>query len=659
MKDHDEALICSLTEWGGGWAARALFDDAVSRELRGLPQNEGLARIVAKRATGRAASTHLRKYCRLTGIDLDTAVPDLQPSVRPLLKLEVVEAAFPLGKESDYWHARLCDHLGVPLRGLSSAIGRLLATTAPVRGECFGDILTNWSWPFIRSVLPLEHRPASPILKLTPVARFCWRRWHAPEEGQQVLLETPDFTGLCAERWFVWRCVHDATHMLHLAQVGDRRSPLDPEWLLTMEAAAMTVEMALLDALEERRVDLPEMLDLNIDNVISVLLLGMVERSLRLDFDLQVSHHALEVRDWLRSTKRRIGIEDGIYAFVSEFDGLPGMCAGYLVGMRALHNAEDTATVLAGLVPLQLTRLVKEDPLSRAEATDVPSRRPLHEITIHSVGCVASVCRFIMLNPFSGLSETVQAEAEVSVDLGPDRRGVHMSRLQQVLVQLGGNTCWDSLDEVACHVAREIKLCQAAENGRAQLSVLLLVDSTNCISGTRTQHPVRLRTSARVADDFCEISNALTVDVMNACPCTLEYSRLRIQKAVSQLHPDLGPQRLSTFPPAFTHSQPGTVTVQVTSRSIPIRAQQLLQAVNRSAHVVESVLKRPDEHALTEEVHRRPQFCEDLCRSVIFHVGCEAGANDVVEVTVEINESIHPHRVAATAKCRASDVWNC
>ena len=65
----------------------------------------------------------------------------------------------------------------------------------------------------------------------------------------------------------------------------------------------------------------------------------------------------------------------------------------------------------------------------------------------------------------------------------------------------------------------------------------------------------------------------------------------------------------------------------------------------------------PLQHAFIEEVHRNPQFSEDICREVLFSVACEVGSSDMVEVIVEIDESIHPHKVRAMARSRASEIW--
>jgi GTP cyclohydrolase FolE2 len=149
------------------------------------------------------------------------------------------------------------------------------------------------------------------------------------------------------------------------------------------------------------------------------------------------------------------------------------------------------------------------------------------------------------------------------------------------------------------------------------------------------------------------------LSIMTACPCTLAFSRLRtLEDLRVRLGPAFDRAAEAAIPPTFTHSQRGLLTVTVVSRdSSDLELRELYRQISRVTHPVQSVLKRPDEHNLVRKAHLRPQFCEDVCRAVAVSAASILQASDDIEVSVELDESIHPHKAYASLSAKASMLW--
>jgi GTP cyclohydrolase I len=118
----------------------------------------------------------------------------------------------------------------------------------------------------------------------------------------------------------------------------------------------------------------------------------------------------------------------------------------------------------------------------------------------------------------------------------------------------------------------------------------------------------------------------VTVPVTSVCPCSLEISEIG------------------------AHNQRAEVSVQLWQDLADDRfiwledVVALVEACGSSA--VHSVLKRPDEKAITEQMFRTPRFVEDIVREVVVRVRRDIGGVRY-RVRCESFESIHAHNAYA------------
>lgn len=68
-----------------------------------------------------------------------------------------------------------------------------------------------------------------------------------------------------------------------------------------------------------------------------------------------------------------------------------------------------------------------------------------------------------------------------------------------------------------------------------------------------------------------------------------------------------------------THMQRGTTTLLLDKETSSISHKDLYIVLEKSVHLVNELLKRPDEHELVIRALQTPQFTEDVAREVAFN----------------------------------------
>lgn len=656
---EDFKLVDKLLTWKGSWASKSLFDDSVSRFINQQAQDEALANHIAQNSSGYGAKINLEKYASLTGFNINTNALNLSlpNKTHSILDLSSVFRFYPTGILSNLWLEKLCEHLGASRKGLSEKITTALDTDKP-SVESDWSLINTFSRPFIEHLLKLPISKSGIDYFEDERAKLCWRRWHFKYSSKTpILFDTKTKTDLKQSQWFAWRLIHDATHLVHLLHYPESGNPIDPEWLIVMEAVAMFVEKKTLETINENP-DFICSFGINVDlhKVKTVLLLGFVERALRLDYDLAVHGEGESIDSWLTFTKRRTGLYLNIYNFANEFHGMPGFLAAYMVGLDSFEKHTDKVGILSGKTPLDFFH-PKIDSLSRSPITDIPAKQPEHEINLDWVGTTNVIGQTVIKNPFTANYEHANININLFVRLNSFQRGIHMSRLQQVVLMLREKR-WSEIYELAEFLVEKSKELQESDSAHSEIKLLIHKPTFNIRSQTMSSQPIELLASCIVSPTTEYRSVGLVVKIMTACPCTLAYSRLKTVQSLEDLSCVDFDYVAEKLPPTFTHSQPGIAKVEIVTSSIPISISKLYEKINSEAHLVEAVLKRPDEHALVEKVYRKPQFCEDICRSIATSVASILNAGDIVKVEIEMDESIHPHKVMAKIQAEASALWN-
>jgi GTP cyclohydrolase IB len=210
------------------------------------------------------------------------------------------------------------------------------------------------------------------------------------------------------------------------------------------------------------------------------------------------------------------------------------------------------------------------------------------------------------------------ASVALTVDLPERFKGTHMSRFVEAL-----NACGSEL-----HIDRVRGLLEMlterlhAECAHVDFEFPYFMEKAAPVSGIKGLIDYNVRFNATLKKGVFDFVTTVIVPVATLCPCS---------KSISE---------------RGAHNQRGEVTFAVRS-SQPVWLEDLIQLVEQSASCeLYSVLKRPDEKAVTERAYDNPVFVEDLVRNVAVRANREE-AIVWYKVEAENFESIHNHNAYA------------
>src|SRR5689334_4379000 len=288
---------------------------------------------------------------------------------------------------------------------------------------------------------------------------------------------------------------------------------------------------------------------------------------------------------------------------------------------------------------------------------DVQSRVPTLSLSLSRVG-VTNVEKVIRIRA-NGSEQLFSARLDCFVDLGPQQKGAHMSRFEEVVndaigeVILGEATF--KAETLAVHVAERVRDRQGARRAEVTIAARYPEHKPAPVSGIQTQEIYTLFGAAVASERGTRRLVGVAAQGMTACPCAqqLVAGRSRERLAADGFTDDeIG--RILEAVPVATHNQRGLGTLHL---GLPedcradIDAAELLAIVEDSmSSEIYELMKRSDEGAVVEKAHRRPRFVEDCVREAI------RGATDrfrdlpdhaFVSSRQENLETIHQHNVVA------------
>jgi GTP cyclohydrolase-4 len=297
------------------------------------------------------------------------------------------------------------------------------------------------------------------------------------------------------------------------------------------------------------------------------------------------------------------------------------------------------------------------NPSPSVSITDVQARRPAVQLSLSRVG-VTGVEKVIRIAQ-NGSEQLFWARFECVVELGPNQKGAHMSRFEEVVneaigeVVLGESTF--KTETLAEHIAQLVRSRQHARRAEVSIEARFPEHKPAPVSGMNTQELYTLHGSAACTDLGTRRLIGVTAQGITACPCAQELvagsARTRLE---SQGFDDDDIDKILEAVPVATHNQRGLGTLHIGCTELcddDIDASTLLQIVEQAmSSEIYELMKRSDEEYVVEKAHRRPRFVEDCVREMLRGV-VEAfpDLNDAAFVSArQVNlETIHQHDVVA------------
>jgi GTP cyclohydrolase-4 len=300
-----------------------------------------------------------------------------------------------------------------------------------------------------------------------------------------------------------------------------------------------------------------------------------------------------------------------------------------------------------------------DDPISllQTASDDVQARRPATRVSLSRVG-ITGVQKVIRIRAGQSDEQLFYAELECFVDLGPEQKGAHMSRFEEVVEEAIEEVVLSEAlkaETLAAHIAERVRDRQHALRAEVTIAARYPEHKVAPSSGLRTQAIYTLFGSAVASEAGTRRLVGVQAQGMTACPCAQE---MLIARARERLQDDDFSddeiERVFEHVPVATHNQRGLGTLYVgcpETCADPIDAAVLLRIVEESMSAeIYELMKRSDEAEVVEKAHRRPRFVEDCVREAIRMAVAEfesLGPDAFVMSRQENLETIHHHNVVA------------
>jgi GTP cyclohydrolase I/GTP cyclohydrolase-4 len=294
---------------------------------------------------------------------------------------------------------------------------------------------------------------------------------------------------------------------------------------------------------------------------------------------------------------------------------------------------------------------------SVSRVPDVQASVPAIHVSLSRVG-VTNVEKVVRIGPPDAV-QLYYAKLDCFVDLGPEQKGAHMSRFEEVVNDVIGEVVLGEsgfkAEQLAQHVAERVRARQDAFRAEVKIAARYPEHKPAPVSGIPTQEIYTLFGSAMASERGTRRLVGVAAQGMTACPCAQQIvaGRSRERLAADGFTDDeIG--RIFDAVPVATHNQRGLGTLYLglpEDCDTDVDAAELLEIVESSmSSEIYELMKRSDEGAVVEKAHRRPRFVEDCVREAIRGaVERFDGLRDdaFVSSRQENLETIHQHNVVA------------
>jgi GTP cyclohydrolase I len=251
------------------------------------------------------------------------------------------------------------------------------------------------------------------------------------------------------------------------------------------------------------------------------------------------------------------------------------------------------------------------------ELPDTQSQPDERNLPIDRVG-VRGLRFPVQIRGKDGALQHTVATVSLAVDLPHQHKGTHMSRFLEALNSHGTVLDLRSIAALPGELRRRLH----ARRAHVEFNFPFFIEKSAPVTRAKGLIDYQVTFQVDAAADESDFVLHVEVPVTTVCPCS---------KAISA---------------RGAHNQRGRVRLSVRFRH-PVWIEDLVTLVEECASCeLFSVLKRPDEKAVTERAFDNPVFVEDVVRAVADRI---AGMSDITwhRVEAENFESIHNHQAFA------------
>ncbi len=248
---------------------------------------------------------------------------------------------------------------------------------------------------------------------------------------------------------------------------------------------------------------------------------------------------------------------------------------------------------------------------------DTQNERDHRGIAIDRVG-IKELKYPIRVREREGSGQETVATLTLTVDLPHEFKGTHMSRFVEVLSSWGFELSSRSIGGILPKLLERLE----AERAHVDVEFPFFLEKKAPVTGSPGLMDYTVLFNATGDGKEMDLVTTVKVGVTTLCPCS---------KAISE---------------RGAHNQRGLVTFAVRTEGF-MWVEDLIEMVEEAASCeLYSLLKRPDEKAVTERAFDHPVFVEDLVREIAVRAN---GHEQITWYKVEAEnfESIHNHNAYA------------
>tara|TARA_Y100000588_G_scaffold364423_2_gene428045 strand:- start:227 stop:1018 length:792 start_codon:yes stop_codon:yes gene_type:complete len=254
---------------------------------------------------------------------------------------------------------------------------------------------------------------------------------------------------------------------------------------------------------------------------------------------------------------------------------------------------------------------------STIELTDTQMQRDGRKLPIDKAG-VRNLRFPIRIRDKAHTYQDTIATIGMFVNLPHQFKGTHMSRFIEVLNAHGNSIHVENIPEILTAMQKRLD----AHTANLEMDFPFFLEKSAPVSGKTSLLDYAARFEATAMGTEIDFILEVRTKVTTLCPCS---------KAISA---------------HGAHNQRGEVTVRLRSDET-VWIEDIIDLTEASASSeLYSLLKRPDEKAVTERAYKNPVFVEDLVRNVATRLNDQEHIS-WYKVEAENFESIHNHNAYA------------
>jgi len=221
-----------------------------------------------------------------------------------------------------------------------------------------------------------------------------------------------------------------------------------------------------------------------------------------------------------------------------------------------------------------------------------------------------------------GGEQMVTADAEMSVNLCPEKKGAHMSRFIELSQSVGGSVLSNCFLE---NSVKKIKERLDSKYAKIKFSFIYFLNKKTPVTNLKCQTDYFCEVTSEIDDGIIKHTLKVEIPITTLCPCS---------KVISA---------------HAGHNQRAKIILLVLSEKF-IDIEKFIRSVEKNiCGEIYSLLKRPDEKFVTDRAYNNPMFVEDVVREIALFLENKKRTSTIYhyKVTCKSYESVHNHNVSA------------